>query len=352
MDMEIHPPLTGRIALNPWAIFNISGQFICESFGLMAPAMPKTAAELALHYTHVTIDGEPAQPTQLFTAMIAAAFVEKDIETILQAGLAAVDRSSEISEIVGYVHELWKRQPEDWRRTREEIKNKYSRHGGETRDRNGYELNTASTIASLLYGNSDFVETLRLAFNFGWDADNNAATCGTIIGVVNGRTWMDEQGWEIKDLYRNVTRDGMPMDETITSFGNRLVSLARKAILLNGGREIDRGGDRLYQIVTQSPENVEPLPNPLNRLEGLREELVPVVTRDLQTEGVKQARAAYYVICLDEAGRIKSQYPELWKRALDELTKFPEVIQNLYEAPGPTGERLRELASRAGLEQP
>ena len=80
MDLGIEPPWTGNVGLNPWSDFNISGQFICESFGLMSPAMPQTAARLGLHYTHVAIDGEPAQATQLFTTMIATAFVETDIE--------------------------------------------------------------------------------------------------------------------------------------------------------------------------------------------------------------------------------------------------------------------------------
>ncbi|MHC4642595.1 MAG: hypothetical protein ACYS32_13195 [Planctomycetota bacterium] len=40
MDIGIQPPLTGSIVLNPWADFNISGQFICETFGLLAPGMP------------------------------------------------------------------------------------------------------------------------------------------------------------------------------------------------------------------------------------------------------------------------------------------------------------------------
>ena len=34
MDIGINPPLTGKLALNPWSGFNISGQFISESFGL------------------------------------------------------------------------------------------------------------------------------------------------------------------------------------------------------------------------------------------------------------------------------------------------------------------------------
>ena len=64
------------------------------------------------------------------------------------------------------------------------VKEKYVRFGGAMRDKNGYELNTASVIAALLYGQGDPAQTLQTAFNFGWDADCNAATAGTIVGVM------------------------------------------------------------------------------------------------------------------------------------------------------------------------
>ena len=65
MNLGFEPPLTGNEALNPWAEFNISGQFLSETFGLMAPAMPQTASRIGLHYTRVAIDAEPAQTTPL-----------------------------------------------------------------------------------------------------------------------------------------------------------------------------------------------------------------------------------------------------------------------------------------------
>lgn len=46
MDLGLEPPDTGRIALNPWADFNISGQFLCESFGIISPGMPQTAGRV------------------------------------------------------------------------------------------------------------------------------------------------------------------------------------------------------------------------------------------------------------------------------------------------------------------
>jgi len=203
MDIGFEPPLTGSIVFNPWANFNISGQFICESFGLLAPGMPQTAARIGLNYTRVTIDAEPAQTTQLFTSMIATAFVTDEMNNILEAGLRAIDENCAIRQIVIDVRQWHRLYPKDWRTTRRLVKEKYSRHNGAMRDRNGYELNTASTIAALLYGEGDFVKTFMTAFNFGWDADNNAATAGTIIGVIKGYRWMMKQNWKIVDRYHN-----------------------------------------------------------------------------------------------------------------------------------------------------
>ncbi len=259
MNLGIEPPWTGNIALNPWSDFNISGQFICESFGLMSPGMPQTAAKLGLNYTHTAIDGEPAQATQLFTTMIATACIETDLNKILDAGLAATDPHSKIAEIVKTARELHQKNPDDWQATRLEFKNRWQTHGGGMRDKNGYELNTACVIAALLYGHKDFVETLRMAFNFGWDADCDGATAATIVGVMKGRHWMDDQGWDIKDIYRNTTRDDMPNDETLTGLENLVVEAARITIEKNGGEEFTREG---RAASTASPPNNPPTSNP------------------------------------------------------------------------------------------
>jgi hypothetical protein len=356
MDLGIEPPWTGTVALNPWSDFNISGQFICESFGLMAPAMPQTAARLGLNYTHVAIDGEPAQTTQLFTTMIATAFVETDLEKILDAGLAAVDPKSDVARVVTAVRQLHREHPDDWRKTRRELKVRWQKHSGTMRDRNGYELNTASTIAALLYGKSDFVETLRTAFNFGWDADNNAATAATIIGVIRGRRWMNDQGWDIKDVYRNTTRDNMPNDETLTSLENKLIEAARITIQKNGGDHFDpRGGSGKgegYRIPTEPPANIEPLSSAAHQRARARKHFDPQLENDLNTPGVTRARAAYLAIYLGQSEKLKTQNPATWSAAIAELEKHPAVIKNLFKSPAPTGDQLRHNAEAAGLKPP
>ena len=355
MDLGFQPPLTGSIVFNPWANFNISGQFICESFGLVAPAMPQTAAKIGLNYTRVTIDAEPAQTTQLFTTMIATAFITDDIETIIDSGLKAIDQNCAIRQIVNDVRKWHSVNPNDWRTTRRLVKEKYCKHGGQMRDRNGYELNTASTIAALLYGRGDFVKTLITAFNFGWDADNNAATSGTIIGVIQGYRWMMQQDWKIVDRYHNTTRDNMPMDETITSFADRIIDLAERVIIENGGQRKTISGQIVYQIPAEKPKNITPLPNLDNEIARMQLNLKSTIKNIITNENPypKLALAAYSAICLDLAPNLKKQYPEKWSKALDALRQYPKVVQVLFfQSPFTEGDQLRKKALAADLKQP
>ena len=198
--------------------------------------------------------------------MIASAYSSTTVPSASsQRACAAVDPESEIYAIVTQMRDWCHAEPDDWRSIRRHIRDRFTRHGGDAmRDKNGYELNTAATIAALLLGRGEFATTLRLAFNFGWDADNNAATCGTILGVVRGLRWMDAQRWNIRDRYANRTRDAMPDDETITRFGDRLLALARQAIREQGG-SVEGATAR---IVIERPSNVEALPRPLDRREA------------------------------------------------------------------------------------
>jgi hypothetical protein len=355
MDLGINPPMTSNFVLNPWADFNISGQFICETFGLMAPGMPQTASRIGLNFTRITIDLEPAQTTQLFCTMISSAFFISDIETILDLGLAAIDPKSELREIINDVRNWYHSNKDDWRKTRLLVKEKYTKHGGGMRDKNGYELNTAATIAALLYGQGDFVKTLITAFNFGWDADNTAATAGTIVGVIKGYRWMMSQDWKIVDRYHNTKRENMPEDETITSFADRVIDLAERVIIKNGGKRILLNGKPVYQINVEKSGNVEPLADVVQTAEDMKKvmgaELEKIIVEGANEQDL--ARSAYISICIDLAPELKEKYPDNWKKALSALTSYWRVVQNIfYDDEVPRVLPLREKALSAGLEKP
>ena len=355
MDLGFVPPLTGNVVLNPWAEFNISGQFLCETFGLLGPGMPQTAGRIGLHYTRVAIDGEPAQTTQLFCAMIATAFVSEDMEAILDAGVAAVDEGSVIGEVVADVRRWYGENARDWRATRRLVKEKYSRYGGAMRDKNGYELNTASIIAALLYGGGDVTETLRVAFNFGWDADCNAATAGTIVGVIKGYRWMMSQGWDIRDRYRNTTREDMPANETITSFGDRVMELAERVILERGGQRRFDGGRVVYRIRGERSANVLALAEMGDLVGRMRKEMGGEIEAAIVrgSDDVERARGAYLAICLELAGVMRKEHPGAWGKAVEALENNSKVVQVLfYHSPVPLGEKLREKALAASVTKP
>ena len=352
LDIGIEPPLTGRLVFNPWADFNLSGQFVSETWGLVAPGMPQTAARTGLHYTHVSIEGEPAQATQLFTSMIATAFLTADMEKILDAGAAATAPGSRMRGIVADVRRWHAANPRDWRATRQAIQEKYTYYGGnDQRDKNGVQLNGAAAVAALLYGGGDFTETVRHAFNFGWDCDNNAAVAGAIVGVIHGYKRLMAQGWSIQDRFRNTSRDAMPEDETITRFGDRLIAVARRVLAERGGTF----ANGVYRIRAEEAANVEPLPDTAAQAAAMRAGLAPEIEREIAAGAPppRLARAAYLAICLDLAPALGRAHPEAWGRAVAALNGYPNVVEAIFfQAPLPAGESIRQKALAAGLPQP
>lgn len=356
MDIGIDPPLTGHVVLNPWAETNVAGLFLTEMYSLASPAMPQSASRLATYYARTAVDREPIQAAQLCSTMVSLAFVEHDIEKLLAAGRAAVDPKSEIAEIVDFTIAQWRAHPNDWRATRLAIRDRYTRYGGLRPDMNGHALNTGATVAALLYGKGDFVETLRLAFSLGWDADNSAAMCGTIIGVIKGKRWFDAQGWHIVDRYHNDAnrRPGLPIDETMTGYGRRLLEVAGMVVREAGGQVAGDGDARVYRIVRQSPKNLEPIYSYEQCLAQLREQLLPTLERDL-TRGrtVAAARAVYVAVAIGESTELYRRQPRAWESGVQHLERIaPGLIVALYKAPKPYGKQLRAAAVAAGLAQP
>lgn len=358
MDIGLKPPLTGYQELNPWAEFNVSGQFLCETYGLLAPAMPQTASKIGLNYTLVAINDEPAQTTQLVDAMVAISFIENDIEKIIDAGVASMDSKSKIIPIINDVRKWYKEYPRDWETTRRLLKEKYTQENGRTRDRNGSELNTGAIIAALLYGQGDFQETMKHSFNFGWDADCNAATAGTFLGVVYGYRKMmtqprrNEPQWLIVDRFKNTTRDNMPMDETITSFADRLVELFELVNEKNGGTKTVENNVVVYKIKKESPRPIYFLPE-TSRKNTLVEQLGQQIKDDLNSDQREaRARAAYLAICLDMDEALKKANAKKWNAACYDLSGYWKIMNNIFRGDFRTLNELANKFEKAGFKAP
>ncbi len=351
MEIGFIPPITGNSIINPWAEVNLAGQFTCETFALAAPGMPAFAEKLGLHYTLIVIDGEPAQATQLFTAMIAEAFITDDLQKILDAGINALDKNAETYQAVQDVISWHKENPDNWKITRQNIKKKYHNKDGELPINND-GVNTSAIIAAFLYGEGDFIETMKLAFNMGWDSDCNAATIETVLGVIYGYQWMDKQGWDIKDRYWNTTRPGLPEDETITSFSERIAALAEKAILENGGKKSEKNGHVLYTINYLPAKSMHsPIPNEL-KYKKTKEKYNSFINNTFEADQVNEQdlmKAAYLTLCFNNAKQYIEKYPEKWEQARALLQEKLDFMHTLHGLPDYIASDIKKRATETGL---
>jgi ADP-ribosylglycohydrolase len=75
----------------------------------------------------------------------------------------------------------WHRNGDGWEQAIERIRAKYGHYGWV------HTINNACIIAAgLLWGEEDFAATVGLTVMGGWDTDSNAATTGSVAGVVLG----------------------------------------------------------------------------------------------------------------------------------------------------------------------
>jgi hypothetical protein len=260
MNEGVVPPETGSVARNPHAWYNLSGQFCVESYGLIAPGMPQTAADIGLHYAHIAVSEEPLQATQFWTSLIALrAFHEGALEDALQQALAAVDPKSCMAEVVADSRKAFHAHPDDWKAARQEIHEKW--FAQRKWNGNSTPVNGAEVCLALLYGNDDFYRTLQYAMALGDDADCNAATAGTVVGARLGfKRIAALPQFQMPDRYVNKTRPQLPAECKVSEQAETLLRVAERVILAHGGERLTVAGQPGYRIQLQSLKLLERLP--------------------------------------------------------------------------------------------
>jgi hypothetical protein len=260
MDQGVAPPETGSVARNPHASYNLSGQFCVESYGLIAPGMPRAAAEIGLHYARIAVSEEPLQATQFWTSLISlCAFHEGSLEDAMQLSLTAVDPKSCMAEVVADARKAFRAHPDDWKAARQELHEKWRKQ--RRWNDNSTPVNGAAVCLALLYGKDDFYRTLQYAMALGYDADCNAATAGTVVGVRSGfKRIATLPQFKMPDRYVNKTRPQLPAECKISEQAETLLRLAERVILANGGERITVGDQPGYRVKLQPPRVIEPLP--------------------------------------------------------------------------------------------
>ncbi len=229
LKQGIQAPQSGSAAFNGQTISEqIGAQIFIDGWGLVCPGNPGQAADFAYRAASVSHDGEAINGARVVAALVAEAFVERDINHLLDTAVSFIPPDSIVRRLIDDIRE-WHIQDRDWRASLAKLHTNY----GYDKYRGQCHLvpNHGVIILSLLHGQGDFDESMKIVNTCGWDTDCNSGNVGAILGVRNGLAGLSKQDW------RGPVADRLFLPSTDP--GRSITDAAREAIeVINAGRGI------------------------------------------------------------------------------------------------------------------
>ena len=185
----IEAPRSGSMELNSKVVAEqIGAQIFIDGWAMVAPGDPELAVDLARRAASVSHDGEAIYGAQVLAAMEAQAFVETDIEKLLDVGVSFIPGDSVIARMIADIRQ-WRTQEPDWR---EAFKLLAANYGYDKYGGNCHMVpNHGLMMLSMLWGDDDFQKTMMIVNTCGWDTDCNAGNVGCLMGIKNGLAGLD-----------------------------------------------------------------------------------------------------------------------------------------------------------------
>ncbi len=185
----IAAPASGSAATNGTVVAEqIGAQIFIDGWAMVAAGRPELAAGLARRAASVSHDGEAVHAAALLAAMEAHAFVESDVDALLDRGLSVIPPDSAVATMIGAIRG-WHASEPSWRAARERLDAEYGyhRYGGNCHVMPNHGL----IVLSLLYGGGDFDRSMRIVNTSGWDTDCNSGNLGCLLGLRGGLAAFD-----------------------------------------------------------------------------------------------------------------------------------------------------------------
>lgn len=155
----------------------MGGAIRSELWACLAPANPTLAATFAREdaCTDHTQDGVFAE--MFLAAAESAAFVESDLQKIIDAGMDVIESGSKLYRAFSDVRAAWKKT-RDVMAIRETILSKYPSDNW-----TDVTINVSFILLSLLASAGDFDTAVCTAASLGYDTDCTCATAGALFGI-------------------------------------------------------------------------------------------------------------------------------------------------------------------------
>ena len=186
-------PPESAVYKNPFREW-IGAQIRGDYFGWVCPGDPESAANMAWRDARMSHIKNGIYGEMWVSAMLAAAATGLGIKDTINAGLAYIPKTSRLYEAIQKVIAEY-----DSGKSQKEFFDDFHKRWD---DRNGHHWchtisNAEIVTACLLYGGGDYGKSVCMAVEQGLDTDCNAATVGSVIGMIIGKSGIPSE-WKDK----------------------------------------------------------------------------------------------------------------------------------------------------------
>jgi ADP-ribosylglycohydrolase len=258
LQSGIPAPRSGSLELNGAEVAEqIGAQIFIDGWAMVAPGDPELAADLARRAASVSHDGAAIHGAQIVAAMEAQAFVEPDINALIDTALRFIPADSIIRRLIHDIREWHAQHPGDWRATRARIAERY---GYDRYPGNCHMVpNHALIIHALLHGDGDFQQSLMIANTSGWDTDCNSGNVGCLLGIKDGLAGIeagpDWRGPVADRLYLPTADGGRAITDAVTE-AYHIVNVGRA--LAGEASLAPKGGARFHFELPGAVQGFQP----------------------------------------------------------------------------------------------
>ena len=225
-NLKLGIPATWSGRYDNWFKDGLGAAIRSEIWACLAPGNPELAAKFMREDAMVDHVGEGVNAAVFLAVLESAAFVESDMEKLLDTALAAIPAECGIARAVRDTRR-WCAQNRTWSEVFELIKTHYG-----SEDFTNTVMNFGFSVMALLMGKGDFGKTVCFAVNCGKDADCTGATVGAILGLIDPEgipeEWLRPIG---RKLVLSPTIVGITPPATLDDFVEQLLSLRERVRL-------------------------------------------------------------------------------------------------------------------------
>lgn len=261
MQEGLVPPETGDPKNNK-EYDMIDAQLTTEIFGLFAPARPDVALKMAQLPIQNVARENAEWISQFYVSMYALASkadtsftLKEQTQWMAQEARKGIPEESYSAKMYDFVLREYD-AGKTWESTRDSLYQRYQvaqEDGYDITSKNVYcngcfaaGINFGASIISLLYGEGDLKETIKIGALCGWDSDNPTATWGGMIGFMIGKEGIEKafnrefsNKFNIHRTRQNFENNGI---DTFENMAQKGVFITDRAVqeLMGGGIDLER----------------------------------------------------------------------------------------------------------------